>query len=63
MYVTQLTLGECGVKGTTVILLGIHTAAGEWVYTTALIGLVYATGLLRACRSQTEGSIANRIEQ
>lgn len=29
VYVTQLTLGECGVKGTAVVLLRLQTTPGE----------------------------------
>lgn len=38
-------------------------APGEWVYTTALNSLIYATGLLRAFHTETEGSVTNRTKQ
>uniref|UniRef100_A0A8D2MIV1 VPS10 domain-containing receptor SorCS3 n=1 Tax=Zonotrichia albicollis TaxID=44394 RepID=A0A8D2MIV1_ZONAL len=36
VYVTQLTLGECGVKGTAVVLLRLQTTPGESAYIRAL---------------------------
>lgn len=36
VYVTQLTLGESGVKGIAVVLLRLQTAPGESVYIRAL---------------------------
>ena len=36
VYVTQLTLGECGVKGTAVALLRLQTTPGASVYIRAL---------------------------
>lgn len=36
VYVTQLTLGECGVKCTAVVLLRLQATPGEPVYIIAL---------------------------
>ena len=36
VYVTQLTLGECGVKCIAVVLLRLQTTPGEPVYIRAL---------------------------
>lgn len=36
VYVTQLTLGECGVRGAAVLLLMLQKTPGESVHITAL---------------------------
>lgn len=67
VYVTQLTLGECGVKCISVVLLRLQTTPGEPAYI-RVISLICATGISRIDHTETltvveAGSVKYRIQQ